>query len=114
MDRLTSAHCDAIFQSLTVEKKRALVNIILEHDRAAAKHPSWPVCTDKKPNDCRQDYIYAAAIINEEAGELIRAAIQYEHEGGKYIEMHKEGIQVGAMALRFLVNLPETKEVSHG
>ena len=46
--------------------------------------------------------IHAAAIVGEESGELIRAALQYRYERGELMELQKEGVQVGAMAVRFL------------
>lgn len=78
------------------EQSEAILN---ELQRAINKFPEWP-----------DDVIHAAAIVNEEAGELIRAALQYEYEGGDYEEMRKEAIQVGAMALRFLMNLKHQKQ----
>jgi len=57
--------------------------------RATAKHPEWPT-----------DPIHQNAIIVEEAGELVRVI----QEGGEKAKMKKAAIQVGAIALRFLVN----------
>ena len=62
-----------------------------EVSRASEKHPSWPA-----------DIIHGASIICEEAGELMRAAVQYEREGGKRDEIKKEAIQVAATCIRFL------------
>lgn len=65
--------------------------ILTELERAEKKFPFWP-----------DDIIHAAAIVGEESGELIRAAIQYRYEGGKITDCKKEAIQTGAMAVRFL------------
>ena len=65
-----------------------------ELDRAEAKFPTFPI-----------DPIHAAAVLQEEAGELVQAALQYTYEGGSVDAMRKEAIQVGAMALRFLINM---------
>lgn len=73
---------------------QALINIINEYSSACVKHPNWP-----------KDKIHQAAIIAEEAGELIRASLKYEYENDVDSELEVEAIQTGAMALRFLVNL---------
>jgi NTP pyrophosphatase (non-canonical NTP hydrolase) len=68
--------------------------------RAKAKFPWWPV-----------DPIHAAAIVNEEAGELIQAALQFTYEEGTHSAMFDEAVQVAAMAIRFIENTPEYREV---
>lgn len=65
-----------------------------EIEKAQSKFPFWP-----------SDIIHAAAIVNEESGELIRAALQQKYESGTIIECKKEAIQTAAMAIRFLINL---------
>lgn len=79
-----------------------LDDILRELRRAKKKHRSWP------------DHIVArAAIVGEEAGELIRAAILYKYEPEKgtearveqYAALRKEAIQTAAMAIRFLETL---------
>jgi hypothetical protein len=96
-------------QELPDNVKAWLLLIAEEMQRASDKHPDWPTNPVHGPELGTQGFVYAAAIVGEESGELLRAAIQYEHEGGDYIEMHKEAIQTGAMALRFLVNAPEAE-----
>jgi hypothetical protein len=65
--------------------------VFLEMYNAERKFPTFPV-----------DPIHAAAVVEEEAGELIQAALQFTYEGGSVDAMAKEAVQVGAMALRFL------------
>jgi hypothetical protein len=65
--------------------------IFKELDRARIKFPTWP-----------SDIVHAAAIICEESGELIRAAIQNFAEDGSLEDCDKEAIQTAAMCLRFL------------
>jgi predicted transcriptional regulator len=76
-------------------RAEAVFAILDELDRAETLHPSWPT-----------DHIHQAAIVAEEAGELVRAALNHTYHGEDAEEMRKEAIQTGAMAIRFLVNLP--------
>lgn len=62
--------------------------------KAEQKHPHWP-----------DNVIEQAAIVAEESGELIRAALQAKYEGGNSDECRKEAIQTAAMCIRFLKNL---------
>lgn len=75
--------------------------IALELKKAKAKHPRWP-----------QHIVSRAAIVGEEAGELLRACIQFKYEDNAPDEqlcaIRMEAIQTAAMAIRFLENL-ETK-----
>lgn len=85
-----------LLEKITALNARAAIEaILLELERAENKFPSWP-----------DDLIHAAAIVGEESGELIRAALQYRYEGGVVEEAEKEAVQVGAMAVRFLKGLP--------
>lgn len=59
--------------------------------RAKKKWPNWVT-----------DPIHAAAIVSEEAGELVQAANDYCYGSGKIEAMINEAAQVGAMAIRFL------------
>lgn len=78
-----------------------LLIIANELRSAREKHPKWP-----------KDLIHQTAVVSEEAGELTRASLHYYYEDGKYYDMHKEAVQTGAMALRFLVeNWNRRKEI---
>lgn len=72
----------------------ALNLIVDELARAEHKYPHWPV-----------DVIHQVAVMNEEAGEAIRAALQYEYEGASIDNVRLELIQTAAMCLRCLKNL---------
>lgn len=78
-----------------MDRQRAIELILLELDDAQDKHPTWPV-----------DPVHASAVLNEEAGELTQACLQYAYEG-KIAKAHMslEAAQVGAMAVRFLMGM---------
>lgn len=85
--------CDAFLTQQTLERKKVLVRVLRELDKAEAQHPEWP-----------KDHIHQAAIVQEEAGELIRATLQLRYEKGHTSSMIKEATQTTAMGLRFLLN----------
>lgn len=77
-----------------------LNTIISEVDRAESLYPVWPA-----PGR-RGDHVAAASILLEEAGEVLKAANNYDMHGrGSTAEMREEAIQTAAMAIRFLSNL---------
>ena len=67
--------------------------ILKEVARAEEKHPNWP-----------KDQVYAAAIVSEESGELMRAAVQFEMENGDIRPLYEEAIQTAATCIRLLKN----------
>jgi len=71
-----------------------LAKILDELDRARTKFPLWPV-----------DVIHASGILNEEAGEVMKAALQWTYEEGSKERVEEELIQTGAMVCRMLFNL---------
>ena len=71
--------------------------------RAEAKHPDWP-----------KDPVDQAAIMMEEAGESIQAALDWKYEEGDPQLFINEVVQTGAMCLRILKNIDrEWKPVDH-
>lgn len=94
--RLTAEQCVEMFSSLPLETQEVVVCLCSELQEAETKHPKWP-----------EDLIHAAAIVSEEAGELIQAALEKHYENGTYHRMIAEAVQTGAMAIRFLKNLPK-------
>jgi len=73
--------------------------IIVELDRATRQHPEWP-----------DDIIHAAAIIMEEAGELMKACLDLVYFGGSERSVRNEVVSVAAMAERFMLHFPEDYE----
>ena len=69
-------------------------DILQEYARAKRLHPRWPT-----------DRIHAAAIVAEESGELIRAAVRHKYEGGDLEDIRTEAIQTAATCIRLLENL---------
>ena len=58
------------------------------------------------------DPVHAAAIVAEEAGELVRASLQatYQQADWEWEEVKEEAVQTAAIALRFLVMMPYMKK----
>ena len=75
------------------ESDRTIEEIFAELRRAEAKHPGWP-----------DNPIHAVAIVVEEAGEAMQAALQLTYEGGTQAHLRQELVQTGAMAIRALIN----------
>ena len=83
-----------------MQAQNIIADILQELKVAKKKHPNWP------------DHVVAqAAIVGEEAGELLQAALQAKYETQRKepsehtARMKKEAIQTAAMAIRFLQNL---------
>ena len=79
----------------TMGLEAAMTIVRLEVENAQRKHPVW----------APGGITHAAAIVAEEAGELVREALHLEHEGcgdeKKYLD---EAIQTAAVAIRLLMN----------
>lgn len=76
----------------------AVMLVEQEIQKARDKHPTWPG-SESKP-----DILFASAIVGEESGELIRAAVQFygAEDGGSAEACFKEAIQTAAVCFRFL------------
>ena len=80
-------------------RRMAFDLIEAEFERALLLHPVWP-----------DDRIYQAAIVAEEAGEALQAALNLREgdphfDGATVTKLREEWVQTGAMVLRALVNL---------
>lgn len=71
------------------------------NNNACKKFPAWPF-----------DPIHAAGIVGEEAGEIMKAVLQWVYEPGKGTkqeDVEDELIQTAAMAIRMLKNMDHYK-----
>lgn len=69
--------------------------------RAKALHPNWPT-----------DLIHQAAIMAEEAGEAVRAALNVTYHGGSIEDVRTELVQTAAMCLRMMEAMDRRHESS--
>lgn len=69
----------------------AVGEIIAEYSRACKKHPAWP-----------KDFVHGTAIVAEEAGETVRAALNFHYENGKIQDVANEAKQTAATCLRLI------------
>lgn len=76
--------------------EKAMDLILDELDRAERIHPIWPL-----------DVVHGAAILAEEAGEVIKAALDDYYGRGAPKNLQEEVIQTAAMAFRFLLSFEE-------
>lgn len=73
-----------------------IADIEKELDAACRKFPSWPA-----------DPLHALAVLGEEYGELVRAALQRTYDRNvSAADVRAEAIQVAAMAIRFIRAMP--------
>lgn len=78
--------------SVSPEKWMSIGNAILQEVRSAEKkHPLWP-----------NDIIHGVAIIAEESGEAVRAALNHEYSNGAMADIEKEIVQTAATCYRML------------
>ena len=80
-----------------VKPLAAVLPVMDEIRRAAAKFPTWPT-----------DPLHALAVLGEEFGELTQAVMQavYEPHKSGPDQLRTEAIQCAAMAIRFIQSLP--------
>ena len=80
-------------------KKSEILELIEEElQKAEKKHPNWP-----------ENIFKQAAIVSEETGEMVRACLHLEDEGGSIHQIKDELIQTAAMCIRMLLNSPLEK-----
>ena len=79
-------------------ESEALAAITARLNEARGLHPSWP-----------SDRIHQVAIMAEEAGESVKAAIDAHYHDGSYHDLFWEVQQTAAMCLRILCDAPTVK-----
>jgi len=75
-------------------KDEAIRHIMCELARAEDIYPAWPT-----------DQIHAVAVMVEEAGESMQAALDCTYSDGTIKHLREELVQTGAMVVRCLINL---------
>lgn len=87
-------------QNLEEKVKPIFDLVLLELESAYKNHPIWP-----------GNHVTGAAIILEEAGELIQSVLDVYWHGliEEKSNMVDEAIQTAAMVVRFLIELDNTK-----
>jgi hypothetical protein len=75
-------------------REEAIEILCIALEEANKRHPEW-----------YYDIIHCAAVMNEEAGEAIRAALNYTYEDGSLDDFIYEVAQTGAVAIKMLMNL---------
>lgn len=80
-------------EPMSAEEVRGVWIILIRDEllKARTKFPTW-----------QRGAVVPAAVVCEEAGELIRAALQCDYEGGSMDACDKEAVQTAAMCVRFL------------
>jgi len=81
---------------MTSTESEIIGEVLDELLRAEAKYPAWPA-----------DLIHQVAIMQEESGEAIRAALNHVYHGEPLADVRGELVQTAAMCLRCLKNLGE-------
>lgn len=84
-----------LVERLDIHEVIALGMVINEMSMAKDQHPEWPT-----------DQVYAAAIVAEEAGELVQAALSAHYKGEPLVHTRTEAMHTAVAAIRFMVNHP--------
>ena len=75
-------------------REQAIEKVVEEFDRASKMWPGWP-----------SDPVHAAAVVVEEAGELMQDALDLCYGKKNEAHMANEAAQVAASAIRFLMSV---------
>ncbi len=89
--------------NIELDRLQKFAKIDRELTRAEHKHPNFPT-----------DLFHQLAIMQEEAGEVTKAVLQYNYENGSIDHIREELIQTAAMCVRMLQNLPSGMKQSDG
>jgi|GEM_PF-761709 len=99
---------ETILTELSAFEKETLIHLLevaQELERSSRKHPKWPT-----------DVIHCVAIMGEEAGETVQAAIDYAYKNKSIEGVNDEAIQTAAMCIRLLNSFgnlsPEAEKVT--
>jgi len=89
----------------TDELNLIIQTVLAELARAEHRYPVWP------SQGHRGDHVWAASILAEEAGEVVKAANNYAMHGrGGISHIHSETVQTAAMAIRLLLHMDDVEK----
>jgi tellurite resistance protein len=91
---MSNLHPELTKQERAIAGNAIVDKIFNELSKAEIKHPDWP-----------RDTIHAVAIMVEEAGESIEAALDIAYADGGFDHLEQELSQTAAMCFRAMVNL---------
>jgi len=80
-------------------REQVIEDVFAELRRAEKLYPSWP-----------DDVVHGAAIVGEEAGSVLKAALDYYYRRGSFENLRRELTHVTAMGLRFLLHIEGSEE----
>ena len=98
MKNLTEQELNYEWEHLQLPFKRLTIEVFKELLHAVEKHPDFVI-----------GIVDQVAVVSEEAGEAIQAALQFKYENGSAGAVRKELIQTAASCIRCLLHLPEDK-----
>jgi len=85
-------------------KDEIIQDILTELARAEHLHPVFPAIGRQG------DHVYAASILSEERGEVVKSANSWQMEGrGSVLHIRSELVHCCAMSLRYLLNLEKVE-----
>lgn len=84
-----------LLDQLTHDEVVAVGLVLNELQAAKRAWPEWPT-----------DLVYGAAVVAEEAGELVQATLNAHYKGTRRDLAKKEAEQTAVVAIRFIANFP--------
>ena len=101
IERLTRLHKAG---EVTSDTSEIIQDILTELARAEHLHPVFPAIGRQG------DHVYAASILSEERGEVVKSANSWQMEGrGSILHIRSELVHCCAMSLRYLLNLEKVE-----
>lgn len=93
--KLTHEMCNEQFEKADIITKRYIILILSKIQYDEEKQPKWP-----------KDIISQLSKVSDEALKLNKAVIGYKYKKGRYYTIHNDSINLSAVTLRMLKELP--------